>query len=85
MLTKTLARELGPQIRVNCIAPGHIDSKPDKPFSPASRERISKLAPLGRVGTPEDIADVAVFLASDDSRYMTGQTLSVDGGIIMLP
>ncbi|MBI3287469.1 MAG: 3-oxoacyl-ACP reductase FabG [Chloroflexi bacterium] len=85
MLTKVLARELGPHIRVNCSARGHADAKPDRPFSPASRERISKLAPLGRVGTPEDIADVAVFLASDASRYMTGQTLSVDGGIIMLP
>lgn len=84
MLTKILARELGPYVRVNAIAPGSIDSKEEKPFSESYKEKWSQKTPLGRVGVPEDIARVAVFLASDDSAYMTGQTLSVDGGIIML-
>lgn len=84
MLTKVLARELGPYVRVNAIAPGSIDSKEEKPFSESYKEKWSQKTPLRRVGVPEDIARVAVFLASDDSAYMTGQTLSVDGGIIML-
>jgi len=82
-MTKRLAQELGPSIRVNGVAPGVISSKA-KPMSKTMVDRISRLAPLGRVGEMADIADVVVFLASDEARYMTGQTLSVDGGIIML-
>lgn len=84
MLTKTLARELAPYVRVNAIAPGTIDSNEDKPFSPEFKQKVVQRVPLGRVGETEDIARVAVFLVSDESSYMTGQTLSVDGGVIML-
>ncbi|HID87508.1 MAG TPA: 3-oxoacyl-ACP reductase FabG [Anaerolineae bacterium] len=82
MLTRVLARELAPQVRVNCVAPGIVDSKA-RPMSKAAKEKFSALTPLGRVGEPADIADVVVFLASDDARFMTGQTLSVDGGLLM--
>ncbi|MFQ6058080.1 MAG: SDR family NAD(P)-dependent oxidoreductase [Anaerolineae bacterium] len=80
MLTRVLARELAPQVRVNCVAPGIIDSKA-QPMPQAVREKFSALTPLGRVGEPADIASVVVFLASNESRFMTGQTLSVDGGL----
>jgi 3-oxoacyl-[acyl-carrier protein] reductase len=82
MLTRVLARELAPRVRVNGVAPGIIDSKA-RPMREAAREKFSALTPLGRVGEPADIAAVVVFLASDDSRFMTGQTLSVDGGLLM--
>jgi 3-oxoacyl-[acyl-carrier protein] reductase len=82
MLTKKLALELAPSIRVNCIAPGVIDSKPD-PMPEALRQRFAAATPLGRVGAPREIAAVAVFLASDESTFMTGQVLTVDGGILM--
>lgn len=84
MLTKTLARELAPFVRVNAIAPGSIDSNEDRPYSQAFKEKVAQRVPLGRVGVSEDIARVVVFLASDEAGYMTGQTLSVDGGVIML-
>ncbi len=82
-MTRRLAQELAPYIRVNGVAPGVISSKAE-PMSERMVDRISRLAPLGRVGEMADIADVVVFLASDEARYMTGQTLSVDGGIIMV-
>ena len=82
-LARNLATEFGPYgVRVNCIAPGLIRTD----FARALWEDEANLAraltgtPLGRIGEPDDIAGVAVFLASDASRYMTGQTLVVDGG-----
>ncbi len=82
MLTRLLAIELGPSIRVNAVAPGVIDSKM-KPMPEAVRERFSALAPLQSVGTPRDVADAVVFLASDAARFITGQVLSVDGGLVV--
>ncbi len=82
MLTHRLAWELAPRIRVNAIAPGIIDSKPD----PMPHETVTRLAarvPMKRLGSPEEIASVAVFLASDEASYVTGQVLSVDGGVVM--
>ena len=80
---KTLANELGPAgITVNCVAPGRIDTArlaelyPDGP----SAAELAEI-PLGRWGTPRELGDVICFLASDRARYVTGQTLAVDGGL----
>ena len=82
MLTKRLAREWAPEIRVNCIAPGMVDSKP-KPLPTSWQRKIMPHIPLDRIGSVEDIAQAAVFLCSDQSAYMTGQIINVDGGILM--
>ncbi len=81
MLTKSMALELGPAgIRVNAVGPGWIRTGMN-PLDDAERVgRIEAGIPLGRIGTPEDIADVIAFLLSDDARYVSGQTLFVDGG-----
>ena len=87
LLTKAMAIDHGPQgIRVNCLCPGDVDT----PMLPADAkirgiEWTDYLAeasdrPLGRIGTPEEIAKAALFLASDDSSFMTGAVLAVDGG-----
>lgn len=83
-LTKGLARELGPdRIRVNAIAPGVVETDMVKDaLTPEIRERILTRFPLGRLATKEDVADLAVFLASDLSSFITGQTIAVDGGFL---
>jgi len=84
-LTKSLAKELAPKVRVNAIAPGLIETS----FSAAlfknqeAYQRLMSVTPLRRHGQPEDIVGVAVFLASEASAYMTGQVLVVDGGARM--
>lgn len=81
-LTKVSAVELGPfGIRVNCVAPGSIISDRTLVEDPDYARKWSPLTPLGRVGTPEDVADVVLFFASDAARFVTGQTLWVDGGL----
>src|SRR4030042_2465400 len=84
-LTKTLALELAPyHIRVNGIAPGHIDTPGTSQWRlPEVVEQLRGSIPLGRLGQPEDIATVALFLASDASSYMTGETILVDGGVLL--
>jgi pteridine reductase len=82
MLTRVLALELAPSVRVNAVAPGIIASKPRK-MSSATREKFSAITPLGRVGDPMDVADAVAYLISDEARFITGQTLSVDGGLVM--
>jgi 3-oxoacyl-[acyl-carrier protein] reductase len=78
---RSLAKELGPQgIRVNVIAPGVIEPA-DRPLPEEIRARYHKLTSLGRLGRPSEIAGAALFLASDLSGYVTGETLDVDGGI----
>ncbi len=80
--TKVAAVELGPYgIRVNCVAPGSIISERTLVEDPDYTEKWSPLTPLGRVGTTEDVADVVLFFASDAARFVTGQTLWVDGGL----
>lgn len=78
--TRALAMELAPSIRVNAIAPGSIETPRFREIPNYSREKAGSHNPLGRIGLPDDIADVAVFLVSDASRYVTGQVLHVDGG-----
>jgi NAD(P)-dependent dehydrogenase (short-subunit alcohol dehydrogenase family) len=79
--TKGLAREVAESgIRVNCIAPGWIETPILDNVDAGGRERLVKSIPLGRLGTPEEIAAVAAFLASDEASYLTGQVISPNGG-----
>jgi len=81
--TKSLARELGPfNIHVNAVAPGLIESEVVSKMPKEKVEAIIKSSSLGRVGKPEEVAQAVLFLASEHSNYITGQTLVVDGGIV---
>ncbi|MDY6854970.1 MAG: 3-oxoacyl-ACP reductase FabG [Thermodesulfobacteriota bacterium] len=85
-ITKSAARELARYgINVNAVAPGVIETAMTEVIrtNPKFRDKFMSEIPMGRFGQPEDVATVAAFLASDDAGYMTGQVLSVDGGIIM--
>lgn len=87
-LVRGLAVELARDgIRVNGIAPGYVRTaqalSEEHSLGPAGLEKAASFIPLGRVGEPEDIADVIVFLASPSARYMTGQTVVVDGGLLV--
>ncbi len=83
-LTKSMARELaGRQITVNCVAPGYIATDMTSELSEDIQESIKAQIPLGSLGTPEDVAGAAAYLASEESGYMTGQTLHVNGGMYM--
>jgi NAD(P)-dependent dehydrogenase (short-subunit alcohol dehydrogenase family) len=82
-MTQTLAFELGPSnIRVNAIAPGLIDTRLAAAITSSESlvERVTQRTALGRIGTPDEVAGAALFLASDAASYVTGQTLCVDGG-----
>lgn len=82
--TKALAQEVGVRgVRVNAIAPGFIKTRMTDVLSEAQKEGLLKKIPMGHMGSVEDIADAAVFLASDLSKYITGQVLTVDGGMVM--
>ncbi|MEV0386721.1 SDR family oxidoreductase [Nonomuraea sp. NPDC050643] len=85
VLTSVLAKQLGPRgITVNTVAPGVIDTDMHQGrLVGEALAWLSSLSPLGRLGTPEDIADTVAFLASDDSRYMTGHHLDVSGGTLV--
>jgi glucose 1-dehydrogenase len=88
MLMKTLAQELAThRIRVNSISPGAIRTAINKPAweTVEALAALTKLVPYGRIGEPEDVARVAVWLASDASDYVTGTTLYVDGGMLLYP
>jgi len=80
VLNRGLAKELAPYVLVNAIAPGCIDTGWISELPQKEQEALVKKIPLGRWGQPEDIAKVAVFLASDDFNWMTGATIHVDGG-----
>ena len=80
-LTRSLALELGPShIRVNCVAPGVIDTEMVRSLGPETLEELRQQTPLGRLGTPGDIAAAVAFLASDQALFLTGQVLTADGG-----
>ncbi len=88
MLTRVMAREWGQyNIRVNAIAPGVIKTRLSEALwkDPERGEHAAKETSLGRLGTPEDVAGVVLFLASDTSRYVTGETIAVDGGEMLGP
>ena len=86
MFTKVAAVELGPyQITVNCVAPGAIETERTKTEAADFAGTWAKLTPLGRVGTPRDVAGAVVFFASDASAFITGQTIWVDGGLFSKP
>jgi 3-oxoacyl-[acyl-carrier protein] reductase len=85
-LTRNWALELAPRkILVNAVAPGYVttDMTADHLSNPATLERAMVRHPLGRLGTPDDIADVVVFLCSDAAKFITGQTINVSGGFVI--
>lgn len=83
-LTKSAAREVAARgITVNAVAPGFIETEMTAKLPQDMKEQMMKDIPLKRLGKPEDVAKAVCFLASDDSGYMTGQTLSIDGGMAM--
>ena len=80
-LTRALAKEVGPSgIRVNCVAPGVIDTAMLDGFSEDEKSEMAAQTPLGRLGTPQDVAQAICFLASEDAAFITGQVLGADGG-----
>lgn len=82
--TKSLAKELSSRgIRANCIAPGYIETPMTEKLAAPIKEAIISKIPMGHIGKPSDIAHAALFLASDLARYITGQVLTVDGGMVI--
>ena len=82
--TKALAKELGPShIRVNCVAPGVIDTEMNAHLSPDDLAALAQETPLGRVGTPEEAAAAIAFLASDEASFLTGQVVCPNGGLVV--
>lgn len=80
-LTRALAKEVGPSgVRVNCVAPGCIETAMLAEFSAEDKAAMAEETPLGRIGTPEDVARAVAFLVSDRAAFITGQVLSVGGG-----
>jgi len=84
-LTKTTAREVASRgITANAVAPGFIDTGMTQRLNESIRQEIVKQIPIGNFGSPEDVAQIVVFLASQEASYITGQVLNVDGGMVMV-
>lgn len=83
--SRNCATAFGPAIRVNCVAPGLIDTDMTSGMSDEMRERIIASTPAGRAGTPDDIAELTYFLLSDAAGFITGQTYVASGGLVTLP
>ena len=82
--TKALAKELGPSnIRVNCVAPGVIDTEMNAHLSPEDMAALADETPLGRIGTPGEAAAAIAFLASDEASFLTGQVVCPNGGLVV--
>lgn len=81
--TRALARELGPKIRINCVAPGAIATDWVEAWDLPAKERraLERATCVGRLGTAEDVANLVAFLVGDESSYLTGQTIALDGGM----
>lgn len=83
-MTKALAKELGPSgITINAIAPGVISTEMNGNISEEIMTELKEETPLGRIGTPEDIAETAIFLASPKASFITGEVISVNGGFVI--
>ena len=83
-MSRALAREIGSRnITVNCVAPGFIDTDMTKALSDDQQNSLKASIPLGRLGSPEDVANAVVFLASPKAGYVTGTTLHVNGGLYL--
>ena len=82
--TKSLAKELGSRnITVNSVAPGFIETDMTSFLDETSKKNVIETIPLKRLGKPEDVAELVLFLASEEASYITGQTISIDGGLLM--
>ena len=82
--TRSIAKEVASRgITANAIAPGFIDTEMTRHLAEGQRQELKKRIPLGYLGSPGDVAEAVAFLASEEARYITGQVLSVDGGMVM--
>jgi 3-oxoacyl-[acyl-carrier protein] reductase len=81
--SKSLARSVAPRVRVNILAPGWIDTAFAGGLDAERRRAVSDTTPLRRWGTPEDVAGAAVYLASPAAAFVTGQTILINGGVVM--
>ena len=83
-MTKALAKEVGPSgIRVNCVSPGVIRTPMTEPLGEETLSALAEETPLGRIGTPENVADAVLFLANDSASFISGQILGVNGGFVI--
>ncbi|MBQ2736485.1 MAG: 3-oxoacyl-ACP reductase FabG [Clostridia bacterium] len=83
-MTKALAKEVGPSgIRVNCVSPGVIDTDMNKSLTNEDLNALKSDTPLGKIGTPTDIAELLLFLADDKASFITGQDIGVNGGLVI--
>ena len=83
-MTQSIAKEVGSRgITVNCIAPGWIETEMTNDIPEDSKKNLLDSIPIGKIGKPENIAYTALFLASDEANYITGQTITVDGGRVI--
>ena len=81
--SKSLARDVAPRIRVNVLAPGFIETAFGVDADPRWRDEVVRRTPLARWGTPDDVAGAAVYLVSEEAAFLTGQTIMVNGGVVM--